>query len=174
MKIDALVLSSSLATRFLVAHLQMEALKGCRTVGLLKKTLGSLPSGLDGMYKLTLERIEAQSAEDARIGKLALMWVSRAKRRFTVRQLREAVATTYDVGSFEAGTFSEEDMPRMDLILSATGGLLMVEDNGEVRLVRELYLRSSRRGYLLNVCQTTLHKTSCSVSRRHRSANTRR
>ena len=138
---DALVLNHLLATRFLVAHLQMEALKACRTVGLLRRTLGSLASGLDGMYKQTLERINAQSDEEARIGKLALMWVSRAKRRLTARQLREAIATTYDVGRFEAGTFKEEDMPELDLILSVTGGLLVVEDNGEVRLVRESSFR---------------------------------
>jgi len=126
------------------------------------------------MYKLTLERIEAQSAEDARIGKLALMWISRAKRRLTPRQLQEAVATAYDIGSFEPGTFSEEDMPKMDLILSATGGLLVVEDDGKVRLVRESHFTASTEHGLLNVWQTTRRKTSCAVSDRHPSANMRR
>ena len=89
------------------------------------------------MYELTMKRIEAQSEEDAHIGKLALMWVSRAKERLTTRQLQEAVATPYNPGSFEAGEFQEEDITKLDLILSAAGGLLVVEENGEVRLVRE-------------------------------------
>ena len=163
-----------LSPRFLVAYLQMEALKGCRNVGAIKRTLGSLPSGLEAMYELTMKRIEAQSEEDARIGKLALVWVSRVRERLTGRQLQEAVATSYVPGSGQAGEFHEEDMTKLDLILSAAGGLLVVEKNGEVRLVRESCFPSPIRAASLKIPQTTPRKISSAVSNQRRSHNTRR
>jgi len=121
----------------------MEALKTCRNLGSLKRTLETLPSGLNEMYKLTLERINAQPEEDARLGNLALMWVCHAYRRLTVRQLQEALATSYTPGSFQLGRYVEENLTKWELIAAASGGLLTVDDIGEVRLIRKFNVQAS-------------------------------
>jgi len=115
----------------------MEALKACPDAGSIRRTLEGLPSKLDNMYELTLERIASQPEPIAAIAKLALMWVSRAHRRLTVQQLLEAVATSYKPGSFIAAKFKEEDMTTWEIVSSATGGLIIAEEDGTVRLIRE-------------------------------------
>jgi len=177
----------------------MEALKACPTVGNLRKTLDSLPSKLEDMYELTLQRINAQPEAIVAMARLALMWVSRARRRLTVQELLEAVATSYEPGSFVAGEFKEEDMPTWEILSSATGGLLISqltgadsdscdswsdasdamnesheEDRMEVRLIRELSFPLPMRASLLNTLQTTPRKISSVVSNLHRSHNTKR
>ena len=131
------MVSLSPSPRFLVAQLQMEALKACPDAGSIRKTLAALPSKLDDMYELTLKRIDSQPDAIAAVARLALMWVSRAHRRLTVRQLLEAVATTYDPGSFVAGEFDTANMTTWEILSSATGGLLVAETDETVRLIRE-------------------------------------
>ena len=127
------------------------------------------------MYKLMLARINAQSEEDSQLANLALMWVSRAKRRLTGRQLQEAVATVYVPGSFQVGQFMEEDITKLELILSATGGLLVIDKNGEVRLVRKSpYFESTPRAFELNLTQTTPLKSSFTAYNPRRFRNTRK
>jgi len=124
-------------TRFLIAYLQMEALKACPDVGSLRETVNTLPSGLGEMYNLTLARIDSQPKSIAAMARVALLWVSRARRRLKVKELLEAVATSYTPGTFITGEFRENKMPTWEILSSATGGLMVTDDHGEARLIRE-------------------------------------
>ena len=115
------------STRFLVAKLQLEALKGCTNLNSLRRTADTLPSDLNKMYECTMRRIEAQSPEKARLAKLALMWVSRALRPFRADELQDALATHYEEGTFQIGTFDRADITPATLIASVCCGLMVLE-----------------------------------------------
>ena len=51
-----------------------------------RSALETLPDGLDGVYHLTLRRIESQSIRMAGVAKKALSWVLFAKRALTMEE----------------------------------------------------------------------------------------
>ena len=113
--------------RFLVAALQVEALKGCATEKTLRASLNKFPSGVDLMYEETLKRIDNQSEEESKIARLALLWVARAVRPLFLQELTEAVATIYHSGSFDIGEYERESIPEEDTIITVCCGLLVVD-----------------------------------------------
>jgi len=106
----------------------------------VKQTAENLPANLNVLYEQTLNRIKQMHPERARIGLMALMWVTHAKRRLHIQELQEALATHYTVGSFRVGHFNPDAVPAKDLILASSCGLLTVNASGEVYLTRELPL----------------------------------
>lgn len=109
----------------------------------LRKTLESLPSGLDAMHEQTFARILDASEDDFVIARRALIWMAYGRERdgLTVEDFQIAVST-----SFEKGSYDPDDLVPMELILGACCGLVEVPDtkvfNGrsyayEARLVRE-------------------------------------
>jgi len=105
----------------------------------------TLPTDLDKLYEQTLDRIRRLSPEKAEIGLMALLWVAHAKRPLNLRELSEALATPYTIGSFEIGQFDPEAVPEKNIILASTCGLLTVDASGKVRLTRKFALPLLRR-----------------------------
>ena len=120
-----------------MASLYVAALKDHRTMSEIESTVETLPSGIDAMYIKTLERINNQTPEIAAIALMAILWVTHAKQPLHIRELEEALATSYQVGSLSIGAYYLEAIIDRDLILAICAGLLVLENSGEVRLIRE-------------------------------------
>jgi len=84
-----------------------------------------------------MERIRCSKPERARIGLMALLWVTHAKRPLTMQELRQLLATEYTPGSFALGEFDSEGIPDMNIILASTCGMLTVDSSDIVRLMRK-------------------------------------
>ncbi|KAF5314589.1 hypothetical protein D9611_007263 [Ephemerocybe angulata] len=108
---------------FLVARLQMElVIRKARSLNSLLKALDDLPSGVDAMYKHTLERIASQPEEDASIAYRVFAWLLYGGvGSFRVEVLQEALAT-----SFEDEIYDARDVVPLPIILAACGGLVTV------------------------------------------------
>ena len=91
------------------------------------------------MYEETLRRIEAQSEEDVAIAKKALLWVAHACRPLHMKELQQALAVQYDVGTLKIGTFDREGIPTGRTILAACCGLILEDGLGLCRLIREFH-----------------------------------
>ena len=115
----------------------MSALEECDTIMTIKRTLETLPAGLDNLYARAIERIVHSKHERAKIGLLALLWVVHAERPLSLRELQQLLATQYTVGSFELGTFIPDGLPEENIIFASTCGLLTLDASGRVRLTRE-------------------------------------
>ncbi|KAF5340622.1 hypothetical protein D9611_007365 [Ephemerocybe angulata] len=119
--IPHLVLALMRWLRFLVARLQMDAVRDCRSVNDLFRRLDSVPSGLDDMYRHTLQRIMSQASEDVRIASRVFVWLLQACVPLSPEELQEALAV-----SFEDRTFNPGDIMPLNLILSVCCGLVEV------------------------------------------------
>jgi len=104
----------------------------------VKEAVDTLPTELDVLYAKTLERISRSKPERARIGLMALLWVTHAKRPLLLLELQQLLATRYEVGSLSIGQFNPKAIPEQDVILAASCGLLVADASGGVRLMREL------------------------------------
>ncbi|KAJ2934211.1 hypothetical protein H1R20_g2894, partial [Candolleomyces eurysporus] len=123
---------------FLIASLQIEAVKSCISIQSLMKKLETLPIGLNEMYDHTLERIEAQGEEKTSLAKQVLLWVTYALHPMSIAALQEAVAIDLD-----SKTFDTKRMSPMELLLDVCCGLVTPDRCGQrpqahkgVRLVR--------------------------------------
>ena len=123
--------------RFLIAALYVAALEDCDTLAAIKETASILPTDLKTLYQDTLQRITRMKPERARIGLMALLWVTHAKHRLHIHQLQQALATRYTIGSFEVGRFDPDSIPDQAVILAASCGLLTVDASGKVYIVRK-------------------------------------
>jgi len=131
--------------RFLVASLHVAALEDCDTIGSMKRVVDGLPTELDKVYARTIERICRSKAERARIGLMALLWVTHAKRPLELQQLQVLLATEYTVGSLALGTFNPDWLPGKNVILTSACGLLTVDSSDTIRLTRECDFTSMER-----------------------------
>ncbi|RXW23767.1 hypothetical protein EST38_g2088 [Candolleomyces aberdarensis] len=124
---------------FLIASLQIEALKSCISVQSLMKKLETLPIGLNELYDHTLERIEAQGQEKTSLAKRVLLWVTYALQPMSIEALQEAVAIELDSKTFDANRMSP-----IELLLDVCCGLVAADTRvlgrKDVRLI--LTLRS--------------------------------
>ena len=129
--------------RFLIAVLQIEALKRCMNMDALQRALDSVPSGINKMYQNTLERIDAQTTEEASVAKRVLLWLVHAKRQLTVSELQDALATSYT-----NSIFNQSAVINVDIILSICYGLVTIkpapkatpQDEPRIALIRMLML----------------------------------
>ncbi|KAF5331962.1 hypothetical protein D9611_008863 [Ephemerocybe angulata] len=109
---------------FLVAQLQMElVLQTARSVNSLFKALEQLPSNVDGIYRQTLERINAQSGEDASIAHQVFTWLLHAKEPLSIDDLQYALAISVKDKTYDAGNI----IP-VPLMLSMCGALVTVDE----------------------------------------------
>ncbi|KAF6757680.1 hypothetical protein DFP72DRAFT_1168025 [Ephemerocybe angulata] len=90
---------------FLVARLQMD---------------------VEEMYKNTLDRINAQVAEDVSIAHRVFIWLLHSARDLLAHELQDALAI-----SFEDETYDSIDIIPVSMILSMCGGFVTVEEQGE-------------------------------------------
>ncbi|KAJ2934191.1 hypothetical protein H1R20_g2896, partial [Candolleomyces eurysporus] len=111
---------------FLIAALQVEALKGCISIQSLMKKLETLPIGLNELYDHTLERIEAQGKEKSSLAKQVLLWATYALRPMSILELQEAVAIEFDSKPFDANRISP-----IELLLDICCGLVTLDTSAQ-------------------------------------------
>ncbi|RXW18605.1 hypothetical protein EST38_g7250 [Candolleomyces aberdarensis] len=104
---------------FLVASLQIEALKGSMTPRALMNALETLPTTINDLYEHTLKRINAQSEAEVLLAKRAIVWLVHTLEPLPMNQLQHALATNLD-----AGTFDEDDITSGEFIFDACCGLV--------------------------------------------------
>ena len=134
----------------------MESLtRNCNSVATLFKALQTLPSGIDEMYRLTMERINAQPYQDVSIAHRLFTWIMHtimsSSGSFSDHDAQLALAV-----SFDSQTFDDDDKVPFDLILSACGGLVTVSPGvsrswsdspvSTFRFIREFSRGLRRRG----------------------------
>ena len=111
----------------------MNSLKHCNTINQLRKTVNSLPSGLDDSYKRTLQRIDSQPKADISLARKAILWLTYAFRSLSIAELQHALAV-----SDQPVGFDEDDIAEENVIVSVCFGLIAIDKlSGIVRLVRE-------------------------------------
>jgi len=71
---------------------------------------------------------------------MTLLWVTHAKRPLYMSELQDALATEYDIGSFNIGRFNFESAPERNVILASACGLVTVDADNTVRLIRKCVL----------------------------------
>ncbi|KAF6741458.1 hypothetical protein DFP72DRAFT_1083911 [Ephemerocybe angulata] len=104
-----------------------------RSVNSLLKALEHLPSGVNDMYRHTLERINAQPEEDVSIAHRVFIWLmysvpgfdngSSYAQSFSIADLQHALAV-----SFDDETYDEGEIIPASMILSLCGGLVIFEE----------------------------------------------
>ncbi|KAF5332806.1 hypothetical protein D9611_005253 [Ephemerocybe angulata] len=108
---------------FLLARLQMElVLERCTTIGSLLKALKTLPSGVNDMYQVTMDRINSQSEEDASIANRTFIWLLHARSPLSPVDVQHALTFSY-----QDLVFHEENLVSIPMLLSICCGLVTVE-----------------------------------------------
>jgi hypothetical protein len=100
----------------------MNALRSCTSIYGLYEALEGLPSGIDDMYSLTLERIDAQSAADTSIAHRVITWLLHSREPLSVALIRHALSF-----SMERLAINPTDLAPVGLILSCCHGLITLE-----------------------------------------------
>jgi hypothetical protein len=109
----------------------MNNILGQTTKAQIKKALKALPSGLGENLLLTIERIKSQNPHTKTRANLALtvlMWLARARRPLTVRELQHAVAT--DPEGRKLG-----DITNSDFFVDCCFGLVVIDETLIISLV---------------------------------------
>jgi len=144
-------------SRFLVAGLQVEAIKECMSVKALLRSLATLPTGVDDLYRGTLARINAQSEAEADLAKRAILWIIHVFELLSIQQLEHALAITLGP---DAG-FDVDDTIRGELIVAVCCGLVVVDQTTQkVRLIRESTMFITIRNRLTNTAGGVLDYTA--------------
>ncbi|KAF6761411.1 hypothetical protein DFP72DRAFT_39649 [Ephemerocybe angulata] len=123
---------------FLLARLQMElVLERCTTIGSLLKALETLPSGINDMYRLTMDRIGSLSEEEVSLAHRAFLWILHAKKDLSPEDLQHALTFSY-----EAKEFVEDSSVTIPVLLSICCGLVTVEkkrDWDDTKVIRFIH-----------------------------------
>ncbi|KAF4984995.1 hypothetical protein FDECE_16911, partial [Fusarium decemcellulare] len=129
---------------FLLARLHANLLNGMTTPNGARDKLKALSeSGLsyDEAYKSTMNRIQSQPSDFADLAKRVLSWASRARRLLTVWELQLALAMGKTKTELDSGNLTP-----IKHIITACAGLVVVDDQGTVKLVhytaQEFFLRT--------------------------------
>ncbi|KAF5332816.1 hypothetical protein D9611_005367 [Ephemerocybe angulata] len=116
---------------FLLARLQMElVLERCATIGSLLKALETLPSGINDMYRLTMDRISSLSEEEVSLAHRAFLWILHARDELSPEDLQRALTFSY-----EAKEFVEDSSVSIPVLLSICCGLVMIQDGDDGKTV---------------------------------------
>ncbi|KAJ6563613.1 ankyrin repeat-containing domain protein [Mycena vulgaris] len=116
---------------FLLAKLHIDSLTTKHTVKAVREALTNMPTDLNSTYDEVMERINRQSEDDSRIARLALSWISNAKRVLHIFELREALAVEQGTTELDSDNFLD-----IDTILSVCAGLVITTGNEEEDAVR--------------------------------------
>jgi len=115
--------------------------------------------GLGDAYGATLNRIEGQGGERARLGMAALMWISLAERPLRASELCQALSV--EIGS---PNLNSDNVPSISTLLACCQGLVVVEKEGSVvRLIHftlQEYLRAHPE--LFGAAHSTMAETCLS------------
>ncbi|KAF6753235.1 hypothetical protein DFP72DRAFT_849249 [Ephemerocybe angulata] len=124
---------------FLLARLQMElVLERCTTIGSLLKALETLPSGINDMYCLTMDRISSLSEEEVSLAHRTFLWILHSRETLSPEDLQHALTFSY-----ESTKFDEDNSTSLPILLSICCGLVIVEDRkawfGTKKVVRFIH-----------------------------------
>ncbi|KAG2012155.1 ankyrin repeat domain-containing protein 50 [Coprinopsis cinerea AmutBmut pab1-1] len=111
------------------AVLQVEALRECTSIATLYDRLAQFPSGMEGMYAATIERVEAQPAEIRDLAMRTLLWIVFAERPLSFEEIQWALAVHPETYKYD-----ERRVPHQKSILSSCCGL--VELHPETNVLR--------------------------------------
>lgn len=121
-------------TRFLLAQLHLNSLKGKRAPTAVRDDLKKLSTGTesyDRAYSDAIERTEGQLSDEEELAKEALSWIICAKRPLTTTELQHSLAITVGQAEFDKGNKSD-----LEDIVSVCAGLVTIdEESGIIRLV---------------------------------------
>ena len=119
------------SVRFLMAQLHLGSLAKKNNKKDVRLSLQRLPEKLDDTYADAIRRISSQDEEDVQLAKRTLMWISFAKRRLSIIELRHALAI--EPGAKE---LDPESLPDKDVIIDVCYGLVAIDRESEtMRLV---------------------------------------
>ena len=127
----------------MLAKLNIDAVLQETTIHRRRQTLSAIARGLGlgDAYDATLGRIKGQGGDKAKLGILALMWISHAERPLKVDELCHALAV--EIGSPSLNT---DNVPSIGTLLACCQGLVVVEkETSMVRLIHftlQEYLRA--------------------------------
>ncbi|KAF5311594.1 hypothetical protein D9611_009489 [Ephemerocybe angulata] len=108
---------------FLLARLQMElVLERCATIASLLKAFETLPSGINDMYRLTMDRISSLSEEEVSLAHRAFIWILHAEDHLSPEDLQHALTFSY-----EDKKFIGDNSVSIPVLLSICCGLVTVE-----------------------------------------------
>ncbi|RXW18603.1 hypothetical protein EST38_g7252 [Candolleomyces aberdarensis] len=109
---------------FLVASLQLEALKGSMSPRALMNALDTLPTTVNDLYEHTLKRIDAQNEAEVLLARRAILWLVHTLEPLPMNRLQHALATNLDLEIFD-----EEDIVSGEFIFDVCCGLVSKSDN---------------------------------------------
>src|SRR5437879_8864896 len=127
------LIADILESRFLLASLHIESIFRETTIARRGKRLRSLKdgAGLGDAYGATLERINAQGEERAKLAIATLTWICHSERPLQVDELCHAVAI--EIGETD---FDPENVPSIGTLLGCCQGLITVDKEAStVRLI---------------------------------------
>ena len=109
--------------RFLLASLKVGAVLGGTTIYRRRNKLNAAGDGLGlgDAYETTLQRINAQEGEKAKLVMTTLMWICHSERPLRVDELCHALAV--EIGSTH---FNNDNVPGIETLLSCSQGLVTV------------------------------------------------
>lgn len=143
---------TNFSSRFLLAVLHLQTIRGQVSRSGVRKALSGLSSDLSEAYDKTFEAIKHQSQSRQQLALKALMWVSSARRPLNSLELRHALATRVEDTDLDV-----DNLPPLRLVVRSCCGLIAVDDlendGSEVRLVHHtlyLYLHKRQRVWLAN------------------------
>lgn len=131
------MLTLSLVRRFLLAKLQLGSIMHNAVCAKdLFDSLEKLPSGVDAMYRLTLQRVAAQPPKVVSVAHRVFVWLLYSAATLSTKDMQQALAV--DTNSY---TFERDAVVDVELVLSACQGLVTTtesSDDGEIfRFVRK-------------------------------------
>ncbi|KAH8687250.1 hypothetical protein BGZ60DRAFT_438813, partial [Tricladium varicosporioides] len=143
---------------FLLAQLHLNSLKGKKSPKAIRSSLKNLvtgPKAYDYAYQDAMERIEGQLADEEKLAKQVLSWITCAKRPLTTPELEYALAV-----ELEETQLDEENLCRVEDMVSVCAGLVTVdEESNIIRLVhyttQEYFERERNRWFPNAVAEIT-------------------
>ncbi|KAF4631610.1 hypothetical protein G7Y89_g6521 [Cudoniella acicularis] len=103
---------------FLLAQLHLDSLKGKTSPKAIRAALEKLPTGsaaYDNAYNDAMRRIEGQLADEEKLAKRVLSWITCAKRPLATSELEHALAT-----ELRESQFDEENLSPIEDMVSST------------------------------------------------------
>jgi hypothetical protein len=117
----------------LLARLHLDIIMGELRTTDVRKALEILPKRVDDTYREAMERIERQADNRRDLAKRVLMWISSAFCKLTIQELQHALAVEPHMTRLDP-----EDIFKLEIIISVCAGLVVIDEERKVRLVRKL------------------------------------
>ncbi|KAJ7576491.1 ankyrin repeat-containing domain protein [Mycena floridula] len=119
------------AGMFLLVRLHLDLLASKNNPKALRDALATLPKDIHHSYDETMTRILAQGEDDATLACQVFLWLTYAKRKFTVEVLQHALAISPGMTVMDPDAITD-----IDILTSVCAGLVIIEETGQSRYPR--------------------------------------